>query len=103
MAAGAMDRLSSVEELIETHEGCVMRERQSFGVFVRSFGLVLLVYGVYGTVHTLIGLFGMATRYPEPVATGFLLSVIWFAMGIVLMRATDLVVRFTYPTITNSN
>jgi hypothetical protein len=80
-----------------------MRERQSFGVFVRSFGLVLLVYGVYGTVHTLIQLSGMTTRYPEPIATGFLLSIMWFAMGIVLMRATDQVVRFAYPALTNSN
>ena len=80
-----------------------MREKQSFGVFVRSFGLVLLVYGIYGMTHTLIEASGMTTRYPEPIPAGILLSILWLVIGIVLMRATHLIVRFAYPALQNSN
>ena len=80
-----------------------MREKQSFGVFVRSFGLVVLVYGVYGIVHTGIELSGMKMRYPEPMPASILLSVQWLVIGIVLIRAADSIVRFAYPTPLNSN
>ena len=80
-----------------------MTEKQSFGVFVRAFGLVTFVYGVYGTIHTLIELLGLKVRYSEPIGASVLLSIQWLAIGIILLRGADLIVRFGYSAVSKSN
>lgn len=50
-----------------------MAPRQSFGVAVRTVGLIILIYGLYSGLHTAIELIGVHTRIHEPYAAGAIL------------------------------
>jgi hypothetical protein len=73
-----------------------MTETQSFGVFVRSFGLILFIYGIYAGIYLLMNLSGIKMHYSVP-NSGAILSALWIVIGVVLMRNADPIVRFAYP------
>jgi hypothetical protein len=70
--------------------------RHSFGVAVRVIGLLLLLYGLYSAWYAGIRWFGLTTRNNLPVNSAILFASFYSAMGLVLLRRANWVVRFAY-------
>jgi hypothetical protein len=73
-----------------------MDGRQAFGVFARSIGLLLVLYGFYVGAWSAMGVVGvpLPTQYPllvEGVATGF-----YVVGGLILLLKAEWIVRAAY-------
>ena len=84
-----------------TQGSATMVPQQSFGVTIRTVGLIILVYGLYDSLHTAIELAGGQTRIHEPYVAGIIFSLFWLTVGVVLLFAADAIARLAYGSTSN--
>ncbi len=72
-----------------------MSGRNLFGVIVRTFGLFLILYGIYTVFYELVHFIGMPIQIHVPPRTALSFAGLYLVVGVVLIRA-EWVVRFAY-------
>ena len=73
-----------------------MQPRAVFGIVVRSFGLMSLVYAIWNIGFAFSDAMGYAAR-ADAMLRDYVTSVATFvAMGVTLLRGADVIVAFAY-------
>jgi hypothetical protein len=75
----------------------IMKARDIFGIVVRAFGLVLMLYGLWFLAFAIAQACGMPQEYPGEMAGYFVSGIPSFALGLIFLRCARQIVRFSYP------
>lgn len=73
-----------------------MQPRQLFGVIVRVGGLVFLIFSMMDIIHVIAHLAGLSIPSKFSAAESLWAACFYFALGIVLIRGAEWIVRFAY-------
>jgi hypothetical protein len=73
-----------------------MQPRQLFGVLFRAEGVLLLTYSLMDLSHGISRLTGLYISSRYTLADNFWGAGFYFALGIVLIRGAERIVRFAY-------
>lgn len=74
-----------------------MSARNLFGVVVRTFGLVMLLYSVGYLLRGILALAGLLQSKSNTGFSDLLIGVAAFLLGLFLMRGASRITKFAYP------
>jgi|HubBroStandDraft_5_1064220.scaffolds.fasta_scaffold2177671_1 hypothetical protein len=67
------------------------------GLFIRIFGLLVAVYGIYNMLFAASAALDLVMAAHSPAGLYMLFGAIYVILGVVVLRAADKIVAFAYP------
>jgi hypothetical protein len=80
-----------------------MKPSQVFGIIVRTFGLLLTVYSMWYLAYGIATTLGLPEDAPGYEESYYLSGLVCFFLGLYCLRGAPLIVRFSYPSVEDSD
>jgi hypothetical protein len=75
-----------------------LKPEDVLGLFIRVFGLMIAAYAFYSEFFAAIEVAGFTPSAHETASTHALFGVLYLLIGVVIVKAADYIVKFSYGT-----